>query len=152
MLCAPLNRGVYFALSQPAWENIFPQSPKWYLRCHGREAGSSQSKYQQELQAPAVWLSGPFWELRVRGEPAGVVQSDEQTLVNTDPLPQSLPQGLSQVSVRLSDGEVRHRQFRSITALFGELKPHGSQVHQLVSSLVRCSSAWVWSLILESFS
>lgn len=63
-------------------------------------------------------------------EPAGAVQSDGQTTVNIDPLPQSWPQGLSQVSVRLSEGETRHRQFRSITALFGELlKPHGSQVH-----------------------
>lgn len=110
---------------------FFPQSPKWYLRCHGREAGSWQSKHQQpELEASAVWLSGPFWESRVRGEPAGAVRSDGQTPVNTDPLPQRRPLGLSQVSVRLSEGEARHRQFRSITALFGELlKPLGSQVH-----------------------
>lgn len=57
----------------------------------------------------------------IEGEPAGAVQSDGQTAVNTDPLPQSRPQGPSQVSVRLSEGEARHRQFRSITALFGEL-------------------------------
>lgn len=69
------------------------------------------------------------------GEPAGAKQSDGQTTVNTDPLPQNWPQGLSQVSVRLSEGEARHRQFRSITALFSNLpKRHGSEVQKRVCS------------------
>lgn len=65
------------------------------------------------------------------GEPAGAVQSDGQAAVNTAPPPLvRRPLGQSQVSMRLSEGEARHRQFRSNFTLFVELlEPRGSQVH-----------------------
>lgn len=59
------------------------------------------------------------------------------------PLPWMSPRDPGQVSVKLSEGEARQRQFRSIAALFAELPELcGSEVHQPVSSW-----CWVQSLL-----
>ena len=69
MPCVPLNRAVYFALTQPAWENIFPRNLQngICVAMDGRLGPDRVNINTLGCRPLLFGLASQFWEPRVRG-------------------------------------------------------------------------------------